>query len=222
MHLIDIKRGIMGSSAVVGTTVPVAAGYALAFQRDAKKTGRQRVVFALFGDGGTEEGCFSETLNFAALHKLPMVFLCENNRLAIHTPLERRWATERLCERVATYGIKTYKLDNDDVFKLRDTVLEAVAYSRAGKGPVFIECPTYRWLEHVGPRDDHDLQYRDGEEYQRWKNQDQIKRLGEMLDDTVRQRIQQEITLMIQQSEEFAERSPYPAAEELYTHVYAD
>lgn len=222
MHLVDIKNGIMGSSAVVGTTIPVAAGYAFAYQQEAKLTGHQKVVVALFGDGGTEEGCFYETINFAALHKLPMIFICENNRLAIHTPLEKRWATDRLCERIATYGIKTHKIDDADVFKIRDTISKAIADIRAGnEGPVFLECATYRWLEHVGPRDDHSDDYRDTAEYQRWKDKDQIKRLANMLDDDVRLKLEQEVTAAIQASEDFAEKSPYPAAEELYTNVYA-
>jgi len=222
MHLVDIKSGIMGASAVVGTTVSVAAGYALAMQREAQQTGHQRVIAAVFGDGCTEEGCFYETLNFAALHKLPILFLCENNRLAIHTPIEKRWATEKLCERVATYDIPTHKIDDADVFKVRDVVEQAIAQIRKGTGPVFIECATYRWLEHVGPRDDHEDEYRNGEEYQRWKDNDQIVRLGQMLDEVTRQRIQQDVTVAIQQSEAFADKSSYPAAEELYAHVYAN
>lgn len=222
MHLVDIKNGIMGSSAVVGTTIPVAAGYALALKREAELTGRQRVTVSLFGDGATEEGCFYETINFAALHQLPMIFVCENNRLAIHTPLEKRWATEKLCERVATYDIPTIKIDDSDVFKIRDTVANAVANIRAHKsGPVFIECATYRWLEHVGPRDDHSDDYRDQQVYQNWQNNDQILRLANMLDEVTRTRIEKEVKDAIRASEEFAENSPYPAAEELYTHVYA-
>jgi TPP-dependent pyruvate/acetoin dehydrogenase alpha subunit len=222
MHLVDLKNGILGASAVVGTTIPVAAGYALAFQNDAKKTGHQRVVATLFGDGATEEGCFYETLNFAALRNLPLIFICENNRLAIHTPLEKRWATERLCERVATYGIKTHKIDDADIFTVRDTVTDAVASIRQGGGPVFIECATYRWLEHVGPRDDHTVSYRDNDEYQRWKEKDQITRLANMLDKATVTRIGDEVADLIQASQEFADKSPYPAAEELYTHVYAN
>jgi pyruvate dehydrogenase E1 component alpha subunit len=221
MHLVDFNRGIMGASAVVGTTIPVAAGYALAMQREAKITGKQRVVAAVFGDGSTEEGCFYETINFAALHKLPILFLCENNRLAIHTPLERRWATEKLCERVGTYGIETHKISDADVFTIRETVSKALKRIREGQGPIFIECATYRWLEHVGPRDDHEDNYRDLDEYRRWKENDQIARLGAMLDDATRQRLDDEITAEIKASEEFAENSPYPAAEELYKHVYA-
>lgn len=222
MHLVDMKNGIMGASAVVGTTIPVAAGYALALQNEAKKTGRQRVVVALCGDGGTEEGCFYETINFAALRKLPIIFVCENNRLAIHTPLEKRWATEKLCERVATFGIKTHKIDDADVFKIRDVIATAANDIRQGKsGPVFLECATYRWLEHVGPRDDHSDNYRDESEFEQWKENDQIARLANMIDEKKRLQIEKDVANAIKMSEEFAEKSPYPAAEELYTHVYA-
>lgn len=222
MHLVDMKHGILGASAVVGTTIPIAAGYALAMTMEAKTTGRQRVVVSVFGDGGTEEGCFYESINFAALHKLPIIFVCENNRLAIHTPIEKRWASQKLCERIATYGIETHKIIDADVFAIRDTVAKAAGQIRKkGKGPIFIECATYRWLEHVGPRDDHSDAYRDPHEYSRWKGNDQIERLAKMLDEGTRQRLDDEVTTEIQAAEEFAETSPYPSAEELYTNVYA-
>jgi pyruvate dehydrogenase E1 component alpha subunit len=221
MHLIDMKNGIMGASAVVGTTIPVATGYALAMQAEAAKTKRQRVTVSVFGDGATEEGCFYESINFAALRKLPILYVCENNRLAIHTPIEKRWATERLCERVATYGIETHKLNDDDVFAMRDTVAKAVAKIREQSGPIFIECSTYRWLEHVGPLDDHKDNYRDLNEYRRWKERDQITRLAAMLDADTVSRLDNEITAEIHAAEEFAENSPYPGIEELHKHVYA-
>lgn len=222
MHLVDMKRGVLGASAVVGTTIPVATGYALAMQMEAEKTNRQRVTVSVFGDGGTEEGCFYESMNFAALRKLPILYVCENNRLAIHTPIEKRWATEKLCERVATYGIETHKLDTADVFAVRDMVAKSVAKIRNHRsGPIFIECPTYRWLEHVGPRDDHEDNYRDLDEYRRWKEDDQITRLANMLDPDTVTRLENEITAEIKAAEEFAEKSPYPANEELYKHVYA-
>lgn len=222
MHLVDIKNGIMGASAVVGTTIPVATGYALAMQMEAENTGRQRVTVSVFGDGATEEGCFYESINFAALRKLPIIYICENNRLAIHTPIEKRWATERLCERVQTFGIETHKLENDDVFAMRDLVAKAAAKIRDQRGgPIFIECSTYRWLEHVGPRDDHSDNYRDLDEYRRWKENDQIARLASMLGEETVAQLENEITAEINAAEEFAEKSPYPADEELYKNVYA-
>lgn len=223
MHLIDMTQGVMGASAVVGTTVPVATGYAMAMQMDARKTGKQRVVVAMFGDGGSEEGCFYESINFAALHQLPIIYVCENNRLAIHTPLEKRWATDRLCERMETYGIETHKILDGDVFTIRDTIAKAANQIRqTGKGPIFLECATYRWLEHVGPTDDHKDDYRDKEEYQRWKANDQIDRLAAMLDPVTVARLEAEITEEIAAAEAFANESPYPADSELYAHVYAN
>jgi TPP-dependent pyruvate/acetoin dehydrogenase alpha subunit len=222
MHLVDMKNGILGASAVVGTTIPVATGYALAMQMEAKVTGRQRIVVSVFGDGGTEEGCFYESINFAALRKLPIVYVCENNRLAIHTPIEKRWATEKLCERVGTYDIETHKIDDADVFKVRETVAQITSRIRKeGTGPLFIECSTYRWLEHVGPRDDHSDNYRDLNEYRRWKEHDHIPRLASMLDNDTLTRLNNEITAEIKAAEEFAEKSLYPADEELYNNVYA-
>jgi TPP-dependent pyruvate/acetoin dehydrogenase alpha subunit len=222
MHLVDMKNGVMGASAVVGTTIPVAAGYAFAMQREADQTGKQRVVTAVFGDGGTEEGCFYETINFAALRKLPIIFICENNRLAIHTPIERRWATERLCERIGTFGIETHQIPDADVFKVRDlmtTSLQKIREQRSG--PIFIECATYRWLEHVGPLDDHKDNYRDMAVCESWKAADQISRLAKMLDEVTVARLEHEITEEIKAAEVFAENSPYPAPEELYKNVYA-
>ncbi|HVE43522.1 MAG TPA: thiamine pyrophosphate-dependent dehydrogenase E1 component subunit alpha [Gammaproteobacteria bacterium] len=222
MHLVDIKNGILGASAVVGSTISVATGYALAMQMEAKTTNKQRVVVCMFGDGATEEGCFYESMNFAALHQLPIIFVCENNRLAIHTPLEQRWATERLCERVATYGVHTQKVTEPDVFKIRDAISFAADQIRHhGGGPFFVECATYRWWEHVGPRDDHDDVYRDRAEYERWKADDQIARLAGLLDEVTCKRLDAEITAEIEAAETFAEKSPYPTDSELYTHVYA-
>jgi pyruvate dehydrogenase E1 component alpha subunit len=223
MHLIDMQHGILGASAVVGTTVPIATGYALALQKEARQTGHQRVITAFFGDGCTEEGCFYESLNFAALKKLPILFICENNRLAIHTPVHKRWATPKLCERVETYGIKTHKIDDADVFTIRNTVSEALQEIRMNQsGPQFIECATYRWLEHVGPRDDHEDGYRDLASYVGWKSNDQIDKLANMLNENVRESIQIEVEQAVNAAEKFAENSPYPAAEELFSHVYAD
>ena len=161
MHLVEMEHYVLGTSAVVGTTVPIAVGYALAL----KLEGKGRVVVSFFGDGTTEEGVFYESLNFAALHRLPVLFVCENNGLAIHTPIEKRWATRQLCERVGTYGIPAHQVTDSDVLKIRELSLDAVAEMRfRNRGPAFIECHTYRWREHVGPNEDYDAGYRSREE----------------------------------------------------------
>lgn len=221
MHLIDMPHGIMGASAVVGTTVPVAAGYALALKRDAKKTGKQRVVVAVFGDGATEEGCISETLHFAALHKLPILFICENNRLAIHSKLETRWPSESLArDRAAIYKMPVHHITDGDVFTIRDTVAKACESIRTGNGPVFMECSTYRWMEHVGPTDDHNSGYRDEKEYKRWKESDQIARLEKMLGGEAA-KIKAAVEAELKEAIAFAEQSSYPDPSQLNLKVYA-
>ncbi len=217
MHLVEISKGILGASAVVATTIPVAAGYGWALKRD----GKNQIIAAFFGDGATEEGVFTETINFAALHKLPVLFICENNRLAIHNPLERRWAKDAICERMETYGIKTWKIDSGDVFEINDKTNEAVEHVRSGKGPAFMEIATYRYREHVGTNEDLHQDYRDLAEYKRWKENDQIDLLAKELGELEVARIEKEVKQLIDESVKFAENSPFPGESELMKHVYA-
>lgn len=223
MHLIDMNHGIMGASAVVGTTIPVATGYAMALKREAERTGKQRVVVSFFGDGATEEGCFSESINFAALHKLPMIFLCENNKLAIHNPIERRQPTDKICERIATYGIKTHRIIDGDVFKIREVTEKAVIQLKKNlaSGPIFIECFTYRYKEHVGPTEDLNEEYRCLKEYKKWLANDQIEKLGEILGAIKREKIIQKVEKKISDSIKFAEKSEFPGIKELFANAYA-
>jgi TPP-dependent pyruvate/acetoin dehydrogenase alpha subunit len=217
MHLIDMSQNVLGASAVVGTTIPVALGYALALKR--MKTDRVAVTF--FGDGATEEGVFSESLNFAALHKLPILFVCENNYYAIHTPITRRWATGWLCERVQTYGMPAYQVEDGNVLKLRALAVDAVDRMRSGGGPVFIECRTYRWREHVGPNEDFDQGYRAQDDLQPWVEDDQVQHVGRMISNERRADIDAEIELAIRDAVAFAEASPFPNTDTLYTNVFA-
>jgi pyruvate/2-oxoglutarate/acetoin dehydrogenase E1 component/TPP-dependent pyruvate/acetoin dehydrogenase alpha subunit len=223
MHLIEIERGIMGASAVVGTTIPVAVGYAMALKREAKKTGKQRVVVSFFGDGATEEGAFSESINFAALHKLPIIFLCENNKLAIHNPIERRWPTDKICERIATYGVKTHRIVDGDVFKIREVTEKSLAEIKNNpqSGPIFIECFTYRYKEHVGPTEDLNEDYRDLGEYKKWLENDQIEVLGKSLSDGEKEKISKKLDKQIADSIAFSEASKFPGEKELFENVLA-
>lgn len=217
MHIVDMAHYILGASAVVGTTIPLAVGYALAL----KRTGTERVAVAFFGDGATEEGVLAESLNFAALKKLPVLFVCENNGYAIHTPTTRRWATDRLCDRVATYGIPAHQIDDGNVLALRAIASDAVARIRRGEGPVFIECRTYRWREHVGPNEDFDAGYRERIDLDRWVEDDQVEQVGKMLPSGRRTAIDTEVEREIEDAIAFAESSPFPAIEALHTHVFA-
>jgi pyruvate dehydrogenase E1 component alpha subunit len=218
MHLIDMSHYVLGASAVVGTTIPLAVGYALAL----KRTRTDRVAVAFFGDGATEEGVFAESLNFASLQKLPVLFVCENNYYAIHTPITRRWATNRLCERVETYGIPAHRVEKGDVFKLRELAASAVDRMRRGEGPSFIECQTYRWREHVGPNEDFDQGYRARDDANPWMKEDQVARLARMLSDDRRAAIDADIEREIDDAVAFAETSPFPAIDQLYSNVFVD
>jgi TPP-dependent pyruvate/acetoin dehydrogenase alpha subunit len=218
MHLVDMNHYILGTSAVVGTTIPIALGYALALKRE----GKGRVVASFFGDGATEEGVFYESLNFASLHRLPVLFICENNGFAIHTPIEKRWATRLLCERVRTYGIPAHQVTDSDILAIRRLASEAIAPMRTGElGPAFIECHTYRWREHVGPGEDYDAGYRSRNQLRSWQENDQVKVVGEMLNAAERSRIDAEVEEEIAEAVQFAELSPFPDTKELFTDVFA-
>jgi TPP-dependent pyruvate/acetoin dehydrogenase alpha subunit len=219
MHLINMDQYILGTSAVVGTTIPIAVGYALALKRQ----GTGRVVVAFFGDGATEEGVFHESLNFAALHRLPVLFVCENNFLAIHTPIEKRWATRQLCERVRTYGIAAHQVKDSDVLAIRQLAADAIATMRSGvSGPIFIECHTYRWREHVGPAEDYDAGYRSRDELLHWQSKDALKIIRSKLDAAQLSMTEAEVEKEIAEAIDFAERSPFPEPKELYTDVFAE
>ena len=218
MHLVDIAHGVLGSSAVVGSTVPIAMGYAFALKRE----GRGRVVAAFFGDGATEEGVLWESLNFAALHKLPILFVCENNGYAIHEPIDKRWAVRDLVAKVQAFGVPASRIDDGDVVAIRAATLTAVAPMRTGaRGPSFIECMTYRWREHVGPNADFEAGYRSRAELEPWQAADELARVGGMIAPSARQEIESEVEGQVRDAVTFAERSSVPTASELKTHVLA-
>ena len=217
MHVGDARAGVVGSSAVVATQIPVMAGWALALKR--QKAGRVAAVF--FGDGASEEGCFYETLNFAALHKLPLLFVCENNGYAIHEPLSKRRAQQDLLRIAEALGVPATGIANGDVFALRDAAAAAVSRMRDGGGPEMIEAKIYRWREHVGPAEDFDQGYRSREEAEPWMEADEVERVGRMLNAVDRAAIDAEIEAEIAAAIAFAEASPSPAPQELFADVFA-
>jgi TPP-dependent pyruvate/acetoin dehydrogenase alpha subunit len=217
MHLIDMEAKVLGTSAVVGTTVPVAVGYALA----QKKLGTGAVVACFMGDGATEEGCFPESLNFAALHKLPVIFVCENNGFAIHEPITKRQATDRICARVATYGIPAKRFADSDTRAIRAHVAKALPKMRKGGGPIFLECMTWRWREHVGPGEDYDAGFRSRSTLLKWQKKDPVAIAGRALSPAVRRRIDAAVEAEIAAAVKFAEESPFPQVQELVTDVFA-
>jgi TPP-dependent pyruvate/acetoin dehydrogenase alpha subunit len=217
MHLIDVAARVMGASAVVGTTIPQAVGFAYALKLQRKDS----VVVSVFGDGAVDEGVFHESLNFAALKSLPIIFVCENNLYAIHTHQLQRQKLGNICERARVHGMPAEQIPDNDVMRIYERVNEAIGRLRSGQsGPFFFECLTYRLKEHVGPNDDFQLGYRSREEAEPWIKADPIKQLGDRLDLQRRREIETGVETEIRDAFAFAERSPFPQAAELYTDVF--
>lgn len=218
MHLIDVSQGIMGVSAVVGTTIANAIGYAYALAL----RGSDDVVVSFFGDGGSEEGVFHESLNFAALKKLPVIFICENNTYAIHTHISRRQHNTDICAKARAQGLPAERIEDNDVLAIRDRVSAAVHAIRNGQsGPYFFECMTYRWREHVGPGDDFNLGFRTADEAEPWRTNDQVTRIGSMLDASERNAIETAVDDEVNDAFAFAESAPPPDESELLSDIFA-
>jgi TPP-dependent pyruvate/acetoin dehydrogenase alpha subunit len=216
MHLVDVPRGIMGASAVVASTIPNSIGYAYGL----KLRRSNAVVVSFFGDGATEEGVFYESLNFAALKHLPILFVCENNGYAIHTHVSRRQKLDNLCDRARQFGLDAAQVPDNDTFKIYDVTRRTVQAMRGGGGPFFLECKTYRWKEHVGPNEDFNLGYRTREAAEPWIKGDQLLALAAKLEPRVRAEIEGEVEAEIAEAFQFAEASPFPDRTELCTDVF--
>ena len=218
MHLIDPQQGVMGMSAVVGTTIANAVGYAYALRY--RRT--DAVVASFFGDGATEEGVFTESLNFAVLKRLPVLFVCENNGYAIHTHQSRRQGTPAVCERAWAHGVPAERIDGNDIRLLCKRAHAAVDWIRAGEGPWFLEVLTYRWQEHVGPDRDEHLGHRSEADAAPWIAGDPVRRLGEALEPGARARIDEEVEEEIGAALAFAGDSPFPEPAALTCDVFKE
>lgn len=216
MHLIDVAAGVFGASAVVGTTIPHAVGYAYALRLRREP----RVALCVFGDGAADEGVFYESLNFAALKRLPVLFACENNGYAIHTHQRQRQHLPEICARAAALGVPSERIDDGDVLRIAARSRAAVDAMRGGAGPFLLECLTYRWKEHVGPGEDYALGYRDRAELEPWLRDDQVAKVGARLDPAARKRIEDAVEAEIADAFAFAEASPFPEPAELYRDVF--
>ena len=189
-----------------------------------KKLRQNAVVVAYFGDGATSFGGFHEALNFAGVHKLPVIYVNQNNLWAESVPLRLQTALTNLSDRAKAYGFPGISLDGNDIIEVYDAAQTAIARARAGEGPTFLECKTYRWYGHseIDP-----AKYRAKEEVEEWKGRDPVdtfaKALLEMklLTEAKKKEIADEITREINEAVEFAEQSPYPEASELAEHIWA-
>jgi pyruvate dehydrogenase E1 component alpha subunit len=225
MHLIDESVGFMGSTAIVGGTVPVGVGLAYGIKLE-----RSRKVSCVFhGDAVVETGVFFESMNFAVLKNLPVLFVCENNLYSVYSPLSVRQPTGRcIATMVSGLGVKVDSGDGNDVIDAYEKICRAISEIRSGGGPRFLEFSTYRWLEHCGPNYDNHIGYRTEAEYLEWKAKEPIARLGsELLADkfiTTEQIavMDAEVMAEIEDAFAYAEAEPMPEPHSAYTDLYAD
>lgn len=217
MHLGDPQRGIMGTSAIVASTIPNAVGYAYA----AKVKKNKIAVASFFGDGAVEEGVFFESINFASLKKLPILFVCENNQYAIHSHISARQPDENIIGRVRSFGIAAERVDGNDIMAIYETAKDMLDSMRSQQsGPCFMECATYRWREHVGPNEDHELGYRSKDDVLAWIDKDPLVQMGEKLEMNEKSAIDRAIETEIEDAVTFAQSCDFPGDNELYSDIW--
>lgn len=222
MHLASPDVGLPGSSAIVAGTVPLAVGTALAFSMQ-KGEG---VSVAFFGDGAASEGVWYESLNFASLKKLPVIFVCENNLYSTHMPISACLADTNIYKKAEVFNMPGVRVNGNDVIEILKVASSAIEDARQGKGPTLIECLTYRWRGHVGPSYDLDTGLRSKEELDYWMSRDPIRMLEELLlnhgiiPESEKKQIYRDIEHEIEEAVAFAKDSPYPEQNELLNNVF--
>lgn len=224
MHLIDKSAGVAGTSAIVAGIIPVATG--AAFAARTKKPGK--IVGVFFGDAALEEGALWESLNFAVLHKLPILYLCENNFYSVCTPLdERQPPSTELFKKAEAFGARSLQVDATNIVSVYEASSGAAEYARNGNGPVFIELIAYRWRGHGGAGDDSHTGYRDPAEVEQWRAVCPIESFRKVLKDKAvlqddyDDNIRRQFGLEIKDAFEYAINSPNPEQKDLKTFVYS-
>ena len=225
MHLADFDIGILGESGIVASALPVAVGAALG----SKMQGNDRVVVAFFGDGASNQGACHEAMNLAAIWKLPVIFLCENNQYAVTTSFRDSVAVENISDRAAAYDMPGVLVDGQDVLAMYEATVQAVERGRAGLGPTLVEARTYRFEDHSeGLARIIREPYRTDEEVDRWRLRDPIvlhsrwlTEQGIATQDEIEE-VRQDVADTIAEALQFARESPYPEVEDLMTDMYAD
>jgi pyruvate dehydrogenase E1 component alpha subunit len=220
MHIADVEKGNLGATGVVGGGIPTAAGAALSI----KLQGSDKVVLGFFGDGAANMGIFHESLNLAAIWKLPVVYVCENNQYAMSMSVQRAFPIENIADRAAAYAIPGIVVDGNDALAVFKAVAQAAKRARAGQGPSLVECKTYRWKGHS--KSDKE-RYRTREEVGAWKKKDPILRFEAhlikegVITEEKAQTIKNNALALIEEALAFAEASPEPRIEEIAEGVYA-
>ena len=221
VHIADLDLGILGANGIVGAGPPIAVGAAFA----AQYKGERRVSLCFFGDGASNQGTVHEAMNLAAVLKLPVVFVCENNLYGEWTGQDRHQTIKDIAERARAYAMPGVTVDGMDVLAVHEAIGEAVERARRGGGPSLVECKTYRYFDHMGVGDG--AADRPAEEMQEWRARDAIVRFRrhlvqtEALTEAEAEGIDRGVAARIEEAIAFAEASPLPTEEDLLTDVYA-
>lgn len=220
MHIADIQLGHLGANGIVGGGIAIGTGAALA----AKRAGQSQMVLCFLGDGAANEGVFAESLNMAALWRLPIVYLVENNQYAMSTSVKKGFGNPRIADRGPAFGMPGEDVDGTDVVKVRQAFLAAAARARSGEGPTLMVCNAYRYYGHS--RMDPAI-YRPKEEEVAWRKRDPIETMkthlvaaGWLKEDEVVS-WEDDIARQLDEAVAFADQSPYPMEEDLYSDIYA-
>lgn len=224
MHLIAPACGLLGTVPIVGATIPIAVGAALAASLD----GSGAVAICYFGDGATEEGVFHESMNLAATMRLPVIFACEHNLFASHLHISFRQPANRVSRYAAAHRVMSETLDGNDVLAVAGAARRATERARSGDGPTFLELVTYRWRGHVGPNEDNDVGVKRADDLSLWKRRDPVRRLEEAL--TMGRGVTEadlmsgceSIERELQDALDFARSSPYPASDAAAKYLFAE
>lgn len=224
MHLFAPEAGFHGSVPIVGATIPIAVGAAIACKMD----GRGQVAVSYFGDGACEEGVLHESLNLARVMDLPVLFVCENNLYSSHLDIHLRQPSNSVARIAEAHRVECRVVDGNDVMAVAEAASELIAACRRGEGPGFLEAVTFRWLGHVGPNADIDVGVRRSPEgLKAWKHRDPIRRLVDALvcdrkvEASQLKKIDQEIDAEIAEAVAFARQSGFPEDRVLMDYVYA-
>jgi len=223
MHIADFSIGMLGANGIVGGGLPIATGAALAAQLE----GRGHVAVCFFGDGAVAEGEFHEALNIAAVWALPIVFVCENNQYAANNAVHVQHAVADLAVHAAAYGMPSACIDGNDVLAVYEAVRAAVDRARAGDGPTFVECKTYRWHFHA-MRNAPPPETRPAAEIAAWKERDPIARFrGDLLQrglvsEAELRALEQRVDAELEAAVAFAEASPFPDPKDLLQDMFAN
>lgn len=216
MHLNDVSKNFIPTSAIVSSAVPEAVGYAYAL-----KYKKQRgVVICYHGDGATEEGVFWESLNFSSLHNLPIIFICENNEYAIYTHQNRRSLNDPIVNRANAFGVNAIKVKENNTENYYNITSEHIDKIKKNPGPCLIECMTTRWKDHVGVGNAYNLSYRNTEEIEKAIENDDLNNLQKQLSEKKVEEIKNLVFKKIDNAVNFAETSEFPYSKELYDNVY--